>query len=175
MLNIFIGSHGTGKSLLLKVLKNEIPSYTSDGFSRPIHECESLSVFQRQAVINRLTLWAFKNYLEVNINVFSARSIIDAIIYTELFFPDLSDEKKEEIGLKDLYENLSLLKSKNIRFFYIPIEFKFVDDGVRYSEVLQKKIDEKILSFIHKNNIYTSLITGSIEERKEKVLKLINS
>lgn len=175
MLNIFIGSHGTGKSSLLEALKNEIPSYTSDGFSRPVYECKSLSAFQRQTVINRLTLWAFKNYLEVNTNVFSTRSIVDAIIYTELLFSNLNDKEKEEIGLIDLYESLSLLKNENIRFFYIPIEFKLVDDGVRYDEEFQKKIDERMLLFIRKNNMKVLVITGSIEERKEKVLKLINS
>lgn len=171
-LNILIGSHGVGKSTLLKEISkitNDV--FVTDGFSRPIKRVgnkTSLSPSQQQNILNEMTIWAFENYLEQTCEVISTRSPIDAIVYSQLYTPYTANTK--EIEQKFLERKLEV---KN--YFYIPIEFDIVDDGERYIDKKdQKKIDDLFLKFIEDNKLPVIVIKGTIEERVATVLKQIN-
>jgi len=161
-MNILCGSHSTGKSTLLEHL-NKIDKniYTSDGFSRPVKLAKSKLKFDNlseQIIINELTEWAFLNYLDKN--VFTARSPIDAIVYSNLLFPDLDTTSLKET----LYENLD--KVENI--FYIPIEFEIQNDGVRFIDPdFQQQVDLAIQDFLLEDKIAKKVIIlqGTIQER----------
>lgn len=161
-MKILLGSHGVGKSTLLKEVQSNFPEYyVTDGFSRPVYKISRMLDFsenEKQVVINQLSAWAYQNYLSHK-NVISTRSIIDCIIYSQILAP--------EIDIKDLVTLFEETKHEVEYFFYIPIEFSFVYDPERLNEELQKKIDGLFVDFIDKHipSEKVVTITGTIEER----------
>lgn len=168
-MKILLGSHGVGKSTLLKYVHQMLPQYyVTDGFSRPImrikeKEIVEMEHYQMQAVLNELTLWAYDNYLNFQY-VISTRSIVDAIIYSKILTPKLK--------IDHLYDKFHETVDKVERFFYIPIEFKIdLTDKERLDEILQSKVDILIEKFISDNIPLDKLtiLEGSVGERYEKM------
>lgn len=161
-MKILLGSHGVGKSTLLREVQKTLPTYyVTDGFSRPVYKISKMLDFsehEKQVTINELSAWAYQNYL-AHKNVISTRSIVDCIIYTQILHP-----KVDVSGMIKLFEET---KNEVEYFFYIPIEFGFVYDPERLNEELQKKIDLLFQDFISKYVPAEKLvrITGTIEER----------
>ena len=170
-MKILIGSHGTGKTTLLKEVSTRFPDYyVTDGFSRPvikIGKMLELSNNEKQYAINELSAWAYENYLKHK-NVISTRSLVDCIIYSEILTPNVDIE-----NLVCLFEET---KDQVEYFFYIPIEFTFEQgDPDRLSYELQIKIDEIIQEFIKKHIPEEKVVTlrGTIEERLEQISKYL--
>lgn len=165
-MKILLGSHGTGKTTLLKAVSEKYPDYyVTDGFSRPVFKISRLLDFseqEKQVVINELSMWAYQNYLNHK-NVISTRSIIDCIIYTQIINPDMD--------VSEMLELFESTKNQVEKFFYIPIEFGFVHDPDRLNEELQHKIDilfrEFMINHIPKDKVV--IIKGSVEERLELI------
>lgn len=161
-MKILLGSHGTGKTTLLKEVSTKFPEYyVTDGFSRPvikIGKMLELSNNEKQYAINELSAWAYQNYLSHK-NVISTRSIVDCIIYSQILAPELDIE-----NLVTLFEET---KDQVERFFYIPVEFDFVADPDRLSHELQVKIDGVIKEFMVKHipKEKVVILTGTVEER----------
>lgn len=156
-----IGSHGTGKSTLLKALKTTLPQfYITDGVSRPVQEVGTLCGLNRkskQAVMNHITEWIWNNSIDQS-NYISTRSIIDAIVYSEAqgWF-DLADKAREIFEASDYHK---------VKYAYIPIEFELEDDGVRFTDVeFQKDIDQRMLKFIEQYNLDITELRGSVDNR----------
>ena len=168
-MNYLIGSHGTGKSTLLEELKKvRSDLFITDGVSRPVKKCSErygLSEEARQDIINELTEWNWINSLKQP-KYFCTRSVIDSIIYSEAQgFIELAKKSEEVLKSTDF---------KKAKFFYIPIEFELENDGIRFTDLsFQKKIDEMILSIFRELEIPMIKLTGSIEERLQKLLKNI--
>lgn len=169
-MKILLGSHGVGKSTLLKEVQKTLPDYyVTDGFSRPVYKISRMldfSEYEKQVVINELSAWAYQNYL-THKNVISTRSIIDCIIYTQILHPKV-----------DLSEMISLFQDTKDQveyFFYIPIEFGFVYDPDRLNEDLQKKIDSLFKDFIDTYIPANKLIpiTGTVDQRLELITKYL--
>lgn len=169
-MKILLGSHGVGKSTLLRKVQEKYPDYyVTDGFSRPVFKISRMLDFseqEKQVVINELSAWAYQNYLNHK-NVISTRSIIDCIIYTQILHP-----KMYVAEMLDLFE---ATKNQVEYFFYIPIEFSFIYDPERLNEDLQKKIDvlfqEFIQAYIPADKLIT--ITGTVEERLQTISKYL--
>jgi predicted ATPase len=161
-MKILLGSHGTGKTTLLKEVSANFPEYyVTDGFSRPaikIGKQLELSNYEKQYVINELSAWAYQNYL-THKNVISTRSIIDCIIYSQILAPNLL--------IQDLITLFEETKDQVERFFYIPVEFDFVADPDRLSHELQLKIDGVIKEFMVKHipKEKVVILKGTVEER----------
>ena len=169
-MKILIGSHGTGKTTLLKEVSTRFPDYyVTDGFSRPVLKIGrmlELSNNEKQYAINELSAWAYENYL-THKNVISTRSLVDCIIYSQILTPDVDIE-----NIVTLFEKT---KEQVEYFFYIPIEFDFVDDPDRLSHELQVKIDGIIQKFIKKHIPAEKVVTltGTVEERLEQISKYL--
>jgi len=169
-MKILIGSHGTGKTTLLKEVSTRFPNYyVTDGFSRPvikIGKMLELSKNEKQYAINELSAWAYQNYL-THKNVISTRSLVDCIIYSKILTPEVNIDE-----IKALFE---ATKDQVEYFFYIPIEFDFIDDPDRLSAELQVKIDEIIQKFIKSYIPEEKVITlrGTVEERLEQISKYL--
>ena len=169
-MKILVGSHGTGKTTLLKEVSTRFPDYyVTDGFSRPvikIGKMLELSNNEKQYVINELSAWAYENYLKHK-NVISTRSLVDCIIYSQILTPNVDIE-----NLIVLFEET---KDQVEYFFYIPIEFDFIDDPDRLSAELQIKIDGIIQKFIKEYIPEEKVITltGTVEERLEQISKYL--
>lgn len=165
-MKILLGSHGTGKTTLLKAVSDNFKDYyVTDGFSRPVYKISRLLDFseqEKQVVINELSIWAYQNYLN-HTNVISTRSIIDCIIYTQILNPS--------IDVSEMIELFNQTKDQVERFFYIPIEFGFVHDPDRLNEELQKKIDllfrEFMVKYIPKEKVV--IIKGTVQERLDLI------
>jgi predicted ATPase len=161
-MKILLGSHGTGKTTLLKEVATNFPEYyVTDGFSRPVIKIGKqleLSGYEKQYVINELSAWAYQNYL-THKNVISTRSIVDCIIYSQIITPNLL--------ITDLINLFEQTKDQVERFFYIPVEFDFVADPDRLSQELQVKIDNVIKEFMinHIPKEKVVILTGTVEER----------
>jgi len=165
-MKILLGSHGTGKTTLLKEVSTKFPEYyVTDGFSRPVIKISKmleLSNSEKQYAINELSAWAYQNYLSHK-NVISTRSIVDCIIYSQILAP--------ELDIKDLITLFEETKDQVEYFFYIPVEFDFVADPDRLSHELQIKIDEVIREFMVKYIPKEKVVTlkGTVEERLNKI------
>jgi GTPase SAR1 family protein len=165
-MNVFLGSHGVGKSTLLNRLRLERPDlYITDGFSRPIkialRRFENIDLYKEQSILNELTEWIWIQNLNSDIYT-CTRSVIDSYIYSKcLGFDDLA-KKSLNVFLNS--------QPKSIRYFYIPIEFEIEDDGLRYTDVIfQKQIDSEIFRFIEKYNLDIINLSGSVDERLSKL------
>lgn len=165
-MKILLGSHGVGKSTLLKEVSSKfVDYYVTDGFSRPVIKMGralDLSNNEKQFMINELSAWAYENYL-THKNVISTRSLVDCIIYSKILAPEVNIE-----AITTLFEET---KDQVENFFYIPVEFDYVSDPDRLDEILQKKIDLEIISFI-KNNIPAEKVitlTGTVEQRLQQI------
>ena len=169
-MKILIGSHGTGKTTLLKEVSTRFPNYyVTDGFSRPVLKIGrmlELSNNEKQYAINELSAWAYENYL-THKNVISTRSLVDCIIYSQILTPDVDIE-----NIITLFEET---KDQVEYFFYIPIEFDFVDDPDRLSHELQVKIDGIIQEFIKKHIPAEKVVTltGTVQERLDQISKYL--
>lgn len=169
-MKILLGSHGVGKSTLLKaVSKKHEHYYVTDGFSRPVFKIARQLDFsdqETQLTINELSSWAYQNYLSHRY-VISTRSIIDCILYTQIINPNMNTDE-----MLNLFNET---KDQVEYFFYIPIEFGFVYDPDRLNEELQKKVDDVIVNFMEKYIPAEKIIklTGSVEERLETISKYL--
>lgn len=167
-MKILLGSHGVGKSTLLREVAKQHPYYVTDGFSRPVTKIAkalNFSMNEQQYVINELSAWAYQNYL-THKNVISTRSVVDCIIYSQILAPEVDIE-----GMMTLFEET---KDQVEYFFYIPVEFDYVIDEGRPGgawQELQSKIDDIIVQFIqlHIPSEKVVVLTGTVEERLEKI------
>lgn len=168
-MKILIGSHGTGKTTLLKEVPTRFPDYyVTDGFSRPVTKIANYLEFtnnEKQFVINELSAWAYQNYLSHK-NVISTRSVVDCIIYSQIVAPDM-----DVTGMLELFQQT---KHQVEYFFYIPIEFDYVIDDERPGGIwqeLQVKIDRVIQDFIKEHIPAEKVVTltGTVEQRLDQI------
>ena len=167
-----IGSHGTGKTTLLKKIEeyhygDDLP-VISDGDSRTVQNFNieiggKLSDREQQILINRMSDARWHEQIRTK-HLFQTRSPLDHYAYCEaLGWKDLAKERLEFFKASDW---------KKVQFFYLPIEFELEDDGVRYSGLdFQLEIDETLLSLIKELDIPVTVLTGSIEQRAVKLFK----
>lgn len=166
-----IGSHGTGKTTLLEAFKRVRPEYVvTDGSSRLVRRFNDeigtkLSKRDEQLLINRISDVQWPNEVGAELLI-QTRTPLDHYAYSKaLGYDDYAEER------------LELFKGSNhraVKFFYIPIEFEPADDGVRYlGREFQEEIDESLKKLISAFDIPAITLTGSVENRLQKLLKHI--
>ena len=104
------------------------------------------------------------------------RSLIDVLAYAGWVLANR--ERTKEFYLWDECVKLAerRLRTSYSHVFYLPIEFPIVLDGLRPDDPeFQKDIDERILGLLRANDIEYQTITGGIEERVEKIEKLLDA
>ncbi|BEP29155.1 ATP-binding protein [Helicovermis profundi] len=96
-------------------------------------------------------------------------------IYGRFMLGDKERTKKEIEILKDLYM-LALEDLANYEtILYLPREFGYEKDGVRWQdEEIAKEIDDAILTFLKSENIKYMVVSGSTKERASKILHHLN-
>ncbi|PAB60728.1 AAA family ATPase [Anaeromicrobium sediminis] len=95
-------------------------------------------------------------------------------IYGRFMLGSKKRNKKEIEILKDLY----VLAIEDIprydHIIYLPREFGYKKDGVRWQdEEVAKEVDEAILSFLKAENVPFIQLSGSTKERAEKLLEIL--
>ena len=82
---------------------------------------------------------------------------------------------KEKEILKDLYGLALRDIDKYDHIFFVPREFGYTKDGVRWQdEEAAKSIDDAIKLFLDSENVPYTLISGSTKERSDKIMEIIN-
>ncbi|WP_195940492.1 AAA family ATPase [Romboutsia sp. 1001713B170131_170501_G6] len=96
-------------------------------------------------------------------------------IYGRFMLGNKERSKKEIQILKDLY-CLAIEDIQNYdTIIYVPREFGYVQDGVRWQdEEIALKIDEAILSFLKAENVNFIEVKGSTKERSKQILELLD-
>jgi nicotinamide riboside kinase len=95
-------------------------------------------------------------------------------IYGRFMLGNKERSKKEIQILKDLY-SLAIEDIQNYDMIvYVPREFGYVQDGVRWqAEDTAIQIDEAILNFLKAENVNFVEVKGSTKERAKQILELM--
>jgi len=96
-------------------------------------------------------------------------------IYGRFMLGNKQRSKKEIEILKDLYA-LALEDIQNYDLIiYVPREFGYVQDGVRWQdEKIASEIDEAILGFLKSENVNYLEVSGTTKERSKKILDILD-
>jgi nicotinamide riboside kinase len=82
--------------------------------------------------------------------------------------------KKEIEILKDLYYLALRDLPKYDYIFFVPREFGYSKDGVRWQDVNSAvEVDDAIKGFLDAENVPHIVITGSTKERSQKILDIL--
>ncbi len=93
-------------------------------------------------------------------------------IYGRFMLGDKKRTQKEIEILKDLYILALEDISRYDEIIYLPREFGYEQDGVRWQdEDIAKAVDKAILTFLESENIIYTVASGSTKERAKKIMK----
>lgn len=178
-MHYLLGSHGTGKSTLLKEIEKLNPSFVvMEGLSRPLEKGLKKSGFDFDQKKKQI----IHNEVELSLNVFShkvrggiaTRSLIDQIIYSQVVDPTVCTTDLE-IAFKNQCKYIE-------KVFIIPIEFPLQEDSVRtgmwFDPVVQSDIQDKMVNFLFKHVSFGCIddnqlvyLSGTVEERMETLIR----
>ena len=111
-----------------------------------------------------------------NDNFLVDRCLLDGFAYTRYLY-DASDEQIPDWFMDYASHLLRKYMRRYDHIFYLPVEFELADDGVRSTnssfrnEVTQ--IFESLLAIGNFTNVHR--LSGTVEERAEKVLSIVRS
>lgn len=95
-------------------------------------------------------------------------------IYGRFMLGNKKRTQKEIEILKDLYHLALNDLQKYDHIFFVPREFGYEKDGVRWQdENIAKAVDQAILQFLESENVNYTLIQGSTKERSDKIISLM--
>lgn len=180
-MHILLGSHGTGKSTLLKAIhKARKDIIVFDGISRPVKKALeefhcTPNKYEEQSLINELTSWNYQHQYAYK-NILVSRSIIDAIIYSEYLLENFGERgtaKDYYLHIPEMVQIFNRTKKNIHNIFYLPIEFRMTSDEHRYSEEAQKDIDQSIIEFLRKYKCKCIVTSGTVKQRVSTILKYI--
>ena len=170
------GAHGTGKTTILKDLENDL--MLEYDISPVFNTSNARKLFEMGVKINdkgddfvqyvvqasHVSRFAEKNW-------FADRCVIDGFAYMEAAW------RKKLISSRCwdvVYTLMEAFIPLYTQIFYIPIEFKMEDDGIRkVDEEYQKEIDNYI-THVARNHNNITIINGSREERRAKIIKFLD-
>lgn len=182
MIICFTGSHSTGKSTLVEFFKGKenfvsLDSCTRSTISakeRKVDGVEDLNETQLRmmdGVIARMKSIVDMETEDPTKIYCMDRSVIDFLSYTKAFRDKglVSEEVWKQIkeGCEDLWTYINV-------FFYLPVEFSIVDDGVRsLDEDLRKAVDKNIREMLLWYPVQAVELSGSVLQRVKKVEEII--
>lgn len=166
-----VGSFSTGKTTLAERVARELDLPLLPEAAREIVELGFK--LDKDATPEAETLIFLKQYNnELSYSEFVGdRSLIDTMAYAGWVLDNQADKRKE-IALWAECERLAerQLRTNYSHVYYLPIEFPIVLDGLRPDDPeFQREIDQRILKLLDTHSITYNEITGSVEERLEKI------
>lgn len=181
---IFIGAHGTGKSTLANMLQESLSKIKSFPLVESVaRQCQSYlksnDIYglltddgkdkMKQQMITDFAFWDFERICSWNIDCIMTRCPLDPVAYEVANYGYNEDYSKNVAKLFD-YKFKGYFN--NCIFFYIPIEFDLVDDGIRpMGKEYQKKVDEAMLDLVNNLDLPIITIKGDKQERLTKCLE----
>jgi len=179
------GSHGVGKTTLVEVLQQFYESagkstvrFLGGEIARQVKEY-GISINEQgtdlsqcvifSGILDRLQSGLFDHERYI---VFSDRSLVCPAAYSKVLKINDFILKTHLNMVKTFYKKI---KRNNGVLFYLPIEFEIEDDGVRSTnEKFQKEVDVAIISILEEFKIPYYSLSGSVEERKDAAVNIIN-
>lgn len=185
---IFIGSHGTGKSTLANELSRILDMPVVESVAREVTKNwaflenegviennipETLRKNAYQKVLCSMAFWDFMRWVEADVPCIMTRCPLDTIAYA-MADKIITGDTVEEC-LKTLQDDDEFLMAlERSLFIYLPIEFGIENDGVRPTDVeFQKQVDESMRKLIYAFGIAPRVVSGTVDERLETILKYI--
>jgi len=178
-----VGSHGTGKSSLVKEFINVCPGYYT-----PLKE-ESRIVASRGLGLNfKTTLETQEAFLEAMLemladisnkeNTITSRTLVDLLAYNQYFY------NRPKYGItKKFIEKCQkvMLQQRSIwnLYVYVPIEFSIETEdefrvGQKADKQYQQEVDTHILTTLNQYEIPHIIVRGTVQERVEQILERLN-
>ena len=165
-----VGASGTGKSTIAQKISEEFDDVAiSPSFGRQVKEwginisemggCEA-----NFATLSLLVSDFYKQNANCAIKVYP-RSFLDGIVFSEMI-SDESTSGFESVKTRDALFSIwkaacEKYKDQYDVFFYLPIEFKIEDDGVRPTDEKYNELYDKNLKFwMERFNVFQTLQTG---------------
>lgn len=167
---VFVGSFSTGKTTLAELLARHLDLPLLPETAREVVELGFK--LDKDVTPETETLIFLKQYNnELSTPEFvSDRSLIDVMAYAGWLLDNRPHQKEMA-----LWEECERLAGRNLRInyshvYYLPIEFPIVLDGLRPDDPeWQQEIDRRILRLLDTHSITHETITGSVDERMDKV------
>lgn len=163
---ILTGSQGTGKSSILHHFEGKLNTITE--VVRNLAKDENISINEDGNMRGQTRI--FDTYYNILSNAetpyISDRGLVDVISYTCYNMKD-KGEKGEEFLDKQMERFVEFQKNNpDVVYFYVPIEFDVVWDGVRSTdEGFRSEIDKNIKDLLDAMCVDYIELRGSIEER----------
>ena len=176
----FIGSHWTGKTTLMDlfpekyIIKEVARSVIKDWKKPQDMDFYEKILFQRKVLERQLEeVKKREEDFKINDLIVSDRSIIDIFVYSRLLKTETQEQQMVKQWLCcDIFKEM-----KNEKYdltFYLPIEFDLEDDGIRFTDKdFQKKVDKELLYVLQKLRVPYITLSGSVEERKQKIKDVV--
>lgn len=174
-----IGTHGTGKTTLLKKLIEHYPifqhqvDYYSD--AGVLFKEKLLEVFDKNAL--QLYFYARHQYrVSVNVNLLTDRSVLDALCYAKYEYLQ-GNLKKEMFDFLER-ESLKLLNEKYDYLLWLRPEFELKGEGKRPEDTQYQitidRIFEEYLTDERKVWIPVKQLTGDVDTRFKEAVSIID-
>jgi dephospho-CoA kinase len=169
----FTGTHSTGKTTLLNILKNS-PEYSQftfhDEITRKV-QAQGIDINENGNNLTQLLILDTHIRNLLSPRFIADRCILDGIVYTEWLYNNYKIDDWVYSYSRNLFKYL--IPQYDILFYLVP-EFNIVDDGVRStSHTFQHDIQTIFEKYIEQYNIPVVYITGTVENRIEQVNKHI--
>ncbi len=170
------GTHSIGKTTLVNSVKN----FIDDKHVKIIPEIARFLIdkgfklnqdITEYGIVNYITEYLYHERITESDVVISDRSLIDLLAYVKT-----NNSPKIRHTYFRLIEEVVFEESKRFDcYVYIPVEFELIKDNVRSSDrSYQIQVDKTFIQLFAYYNIQPVIIAGSIEERTNKFLKLID-
>lgn len=166
------GAQGTGKSTLMKSLKEKLQFKFFEGVTRSISARGFKINEEGTNETQREMMKIHKENSEYNFDAVYDRCALDVMVYTHYLF------NNNQITIEVLEDVIKIFEEIIGRYdiiFYILPEFDIEDDGERStSKQFRDDIVDLFELYIKRYNINVELLTGTVEKRVHEILKKIN-
>lgn len=172
------GAQGTGKSTIIKKLKEELPigfSFTGSTTRETMDDGLHINELGTDATQMLIMSKHIRNFALYPNGIFD-RCVLDGYVYTVHLYNEKKVSRDVFLLVNDIYTRL--IKEYDA-ICYIPPEFEIINDGVRSIDRSFRdsvtKIFEQEIKYAKQRGFKCAWITGTIEERVKKIQIVIDS